>query len=194
MKEYHKPEVLNKLYHEIGMSMPQIGDKFGVDHTTIKYWMEKHDIPINSSGQRKTGKQKYHSAELLEELYHNQEMSTVEIADKFDVYHSTIQDWMKRNNIPTRPSTREKPPHLETDTRGYRRWRHEYNGKNDTVYVHRLLAVSEFGFDAVANMEIHHKNNCPLDNRLENIEVLSPSDHRRITVSNIPRDDEGNFL
>lgn len=49
---------------------------------------------------------------------------------------------------------------------------------NDTVLVHRLLAVSENGIDAVKDKHVHHKNGVPWDNRPKNIEVLSEAEHK----------------
>jgi len=63
----------------------------------------------------------------------------------------------------------------------YERWRHHYKGERDApVYVHRLLAVSEYGFDAVKNKEVHHKNGIKWDNRPENIELLTVEEHRQL--------------
>ena len=45
------------------------------------------------------------------------------------------------------------------------------------VLHHRLLAVAEYGFDAVVNKQVHHKNGIPWDNRPENIEPISQRDH-----------------
>jgi hypothetical protein len=45
--------------------------------------------------------------------------------------------------------------------------------------VHRLLAIAEHGTDAVAGQHVHHKNGIPFDNRPENLELLSPSEHSK---------------
>lgn len=45
------------------------------------------------------GKQPYHDEETLRELYHKQDMSLSEIADKFDVAESTIWSWLDRYDI-----------------------------------------------------------------------------------------------
>jgi len=50
---------------------------------------------------------------------------------------------------------------------------------SDYVPIHRLVAVAEYGFDAVVDKEIHHKNGMPWDNRPENLEPLSKEEHRR---------------
>jgi hypothetical protein len=48
------------------------------------------------------------------------------------------------------------------------------------LLVHRLLAIAEFGFDEVSGSVVHHKSNIPWDNRPENIEVMSKSEHHSL--------------
>ena len=73
---------------------------------------------------------------------------------------------------------------LQVQKRGYERWRHWHQGQRDApVYVHRLLAVAEYGFDAVKNKEVHHKNGIPWDNRPENIKVVGIKQHRQIEAN-----------
>jgi len=43
--------------------------------------------------------------------------------------------------------------------------------------IHRLIAVAEYGFDAVVGAEIHHKSGVGWDNRPSNIEPIEPGDH-----------------
>jgi len=53
------------------------------------------------------------------------------------------------------------------------------DGVQKKVYLHRLLAVSEWGLDAIAGSEIHHKNGIPWDNRVSNFEVVSRTEHMK---------------
>lgn len=46
------------------------------------------------------------------------------------------------------------------------------------VSHHRLLAVSEFGFDAVSENDVHHINGVEWDNRPNNLELMPHGDHR----------------
>ena len=68
---------------------------------------------------------------------------------------------------------------LRTDPDGYPRWHVSQSRaeKHRTLAVQRLLAVSEYGFDAVCGMQVHHKNKIPWDNRPENIELLGAAEH-----------------
>jgi len=68
------------------------------------------------------------------------------------------------------------------DHHGYERWRawNAESGNHDRLYVHRLLAVAEFGFETVNGMHVHHRNSLPWDNRPENLELLTNSEHRSL--------------
>jgi len=51
--------------------------------------------------------------------------------------------------------------------------------QSDSIAIHRLVAVAEYGFDCVANAEVHHINSIPWDNRPCNLIPLDQSEHRR---------------
>ena len=121
----------------------------------------------------------YHQKETLERLYWGEEMSLPDIGNKFGVSHVCILNWMNRHEIPRRERTAEKPPHFGKDDRGYERFVHVIGGERQQVYHHRLLAVAKYGFEAVRDRHVHHKNGCKYDNRLENIELLTNSEHAR---------------
>jgi transcriptional regulator with XRE-family HTH domain len=48
--KYQQEDVLKELYWEQELTLEQIGNKFGVDMTTIRNWMEKHGINRRYSG------------------------------------------------------------------------------------------------------------------------------------------------
>jgi len=72
---------------------------------------------------------------------------------------------------------------------GYELWSHDWKGSGRTFAVHRLLAVSEFGFDEVCGNVVHHKNGIKYDNRPGNIEVMTESEHSRLHNESITQDD-----
>jgi len=49
----------------------------------------------------------------------------------------------------------------------------------DYVPIHRLVAVAKYGFDAVENQQVHHRNGVRFDNRPENLGLMSNSEHQR---------------
>jgi hypothetical protein len=77
-----------------------------------------------------------------------------------------------------RPAT---PALYRTEWGGYERWL-AYNRTEgqDSCYVHRLVAVAEWGIEAVRDKDIHHKNGVPWDNRPENLEPLTRKEHREV--------------
>jgi len=77
---------------------------------------------------------------------------------------------------------KDASPTMWVGHKGYVRIRSEYLGEDYNVSVHRLLAVAEFGFDAVCDMEVHHKNGCKRDNRPANIELMTSEEHGRLSA------------
>ena len=128
---------------------------------------------------------KYKEKSVLQSLYHDDKLSSVEIAKKYDVDPATIRYWMDKYGIERRSYTRARElvgltelPSYTTTSNGYSAWQTQYKKNNHQVLEHRLLAVAKYGFDAVKGMQVHHKNCCKWDNRFENIELLSPSEHQ----------------
>jgi hypothetical protein len=139
-------------------------------------------MSTNKTTEGKSNGQSYRDGETLRELYHDEEMTIPEIADEFGVADSTIFRWIERNGIETRKRGTGKASYVpfDIDGHGYERWKDKDLGNDTTVRVHQLLAIScgaspyhLFGGDN----HIHHQNEIPWDNRPENIEVVTPSEH-----------------
>lgn len=128
----------------------------------------------------------WHDPDILEELYWEEGMSLLEIGDELGCSNTTVKRWMDRHDISTRTAPYHKPPCFHTDDRGYESWRHEIGDKEDQyrVRVHRLVAVAEYGFDAVVEMDIHHENGIPWDNRPCNVFPISHQDHGKLHGNN----------
>jgi len=67
----------------------------------------------------------------------------------------------------------------QIDQQGYNVVKTNIDGENIYLSLHRLLAVSEFGIDKVKDIDVHHKNNIPWDNRPSNLELMSRSEHMK---------------
>lgn len=118
----------------------------------------------------------------LRELYWDGGLSQTDLADRFGVSQRTIQYWMDKFGIETRsPGEALRVPWASFYTRpdGYEQWMAmDYQTrKQQPVYVHRLLAVAEYGTDAVAGKVVHHDNEVPWDNRAENIVLMEQGEH-----------------
>jgi hypothetical protein len=69
---------------------------------------------------------------------------------------------------------------MKTNGEGY-----EYVEDDDgnTMYLHRLLAMAEYGVDAVADMEVHHKVPVQWLNVPDNVEPLDPDVHSQMHLN-----------
>lgn len=175
-------DILRELYHEEGMSMREVADELDCNYATIYTWFQKHNIEHHN--QNEGGP--WQDEEELRRLYYEEKMSAVEISEHFDCGASTIEKWMNRFEFERRDigeirrrSSRYGTTHAgyQTESDGYVRVRSHFNKTTLQAYLHRLLAVSEYGYDAVAEKHVHHKNHIPWDNRPENIELVKPGEH-----------------
>lgn len=126
----------------------------------------------------------YKDRDELARLYRDEHLSTYQIAKQFDVTPRTILDWLERHGIDRRKPCHERPPCLVSTKEGYERWEHEHDGDQWHVSVHRLLAVAEYGFDAVCDNDVHHRNHVPWDNRPSNVEPLDHGEHGKYHANN----------
>ena len=65
----------------------------------------------------------------------------------------------------------------------------QYDGDSEFVYSHRLLAVAEYGIDAVKDKDIHHETGWGLDNRPDAISLMEPEEH-----IHLHRSDESEYV
>lgn len=138
----------------MGPSCPICSECFRDSRRVSHHIGTVHDVP-------------WQDEETLRRFHQRYGMSGRQIADVLGCSAATVPRWLNRYNIFTPVSLSTTPD------KGYEKCR---NG-DDTVYVHRLLAVAEYGFDAVCDNIVHHKNGIPWDNRRENIEVMPQPKH-----------------
>lgn len=128
----------------------------------------------------------YRDKGTLRRLYHDEGMSQSEIADELGCGIASVSRWMNKHNIKartyaetTKSRARRIPAHYHTNNRGREVWVDNTGGEYNIVLVHRLLAVAEYGFEAVADNHIHHKKNIPWLNTPDNIVPKDPGEHLR---------------
>lgn len=133
----------------------------------------------------------WQDAEKLETLYVERGMSTTEVGDKLGTSSGVISKWLDRHGIDTRSISEamtrhhgQRPLPFQTTHQGYEAWKGMVDGENVWVGVHRLAAVAWFGFDAVADGLVHHENDIPWDNRGENLQPMTRSEHNKVHIRN----------
>lgn len=124
----------------------------------------------------------YRDESKLRELYVEQDHSMEELAERFDVSAKTISNWCDKFGIKTGGKGAGSPYEISyfLSSHGYVRIENEHKRKRDTIRSHRLIAVAEYGFDAVCGMDVHHKNEIKWDNRPSNLELLTREEHNRL--------------
>lgn len=194
--DYQNADDLRELYHGESMNLSEVADVTGCSITTVADWMERHGIPRRKSGpgNQPTGDEPdkaidHTDRDVLRDLYIDKGLSLTEIASRSTVTHQTIRHHLIQNGIERRSRKEgleqafsDKPAYYMQASNGYQTWKDRQSGRY--MSVHRLLAIAEYGFDAVEGNVVHHKNGVRWDNRPENIEVMTPSEHAKHHVEN----------
>jgi hypothetical protein len=103
-------------------------------------------------------------------MYHERGLPTEEIGELAGITGRAVRYAMEKHGIPRRSASEAKttahltaPVPIEQNHDGYVMWTHTHRKERERVYVHRLLAVAKFGFDAVRDKDVHHLNGCKFD-------------------------------
>lgn len=144
--------------------------------------------------------------ELLERLYHDEGLSTFQIADRFeDADQSSVLYQFRKHDIETR-SVGEgiRNRYASNLTINLQQGRIQYFfdafGETHTFLNAQLVALLDHPPEKVFGdgTHVHHKNHMPFDDRPENIEVLTDSEHvsyhKKLEAPNRERNDEGDFV
>ena len=130
-------------------------------------------------------KAEWNDRDWLYERYVEKEQSTIKMAEIAGCCDETIRKALKKHGIETRSMSESQRirrmgdhPCFYTSEDGYEIVVNCHRGERYNLSLHRLLAVSEYGFDAVKGMEVHHINEVKWDNRPDNIELMTSSEHR----------------
>jgi len=122
--------------------------------------------------------------DTLHRLYWGEKKSISQIADMTNMSNHAVRNQMENHGINRRSDSRgakirlrKRHPEFRTGDFGYNLVISRCDGERSQVKLSRLLAVAEYGFDAVEGKHVHHKNKIPWDDRPENIELLEPSEH-----------------
>lgn len=171
-KKHHNPEWLEKKYWDDDLDQSEIAEICGVTPSTISRLMNDLDVP--------TSFYEYVNRKELKELYYDKMYSLRDIGEKYSVGGETVRTAFDYHDVETRNRLeyqKYQHPRMYTDVHGYEVVIEGSYGKNDNLKIHRLIAVMEHGSDKVKDMHVHHKNNNSWDNRVENLELMTPKEH-----------------
>lgn len=141
-----------------------------------------------SAYQSSDGRKPWENAELLKELYRTQQMTAKEVGEELGCSRTTICRKLRKYDIEIRggPGFYRGYQYVPLGYKGggYPAWRHSYDGELRSVPVHQLLAIAEganphelFGD---RELVVHHRNGVKWDNRPDNLEVFSASEHGNV--------------
>lgn len=98
-------EILEQLYWGEWLNYEKIGERLGVDFTTIPYWLKKFDIPRRTLWETRRGPGWVDpDPEIIAHLYEAENMSTESVGKLFKVSDTYIKSVLHKKQIPLRKS------------------------------------------------------------------------------------------
>lgn len=94
-------ELMRELYVGKELSTHDIAERFGCHPSTVKTWLDKHDISTRPSGREKKS-EKLSSEAWLRRAYWGEEMSLSEIGEVVGRSPQNVGRWMDKFDIPRR--------------------------------------------------------------------------------------------
>lgn len=193
-------QTLRNLYSEKGLPQTEIAERFGCNRSTVKRWLDKFGIDTN--GVELPGRyvivQYFEDGKSLYDLADQYGCSPSKIKRHFEKYgisRRSKSEAAKLNEIPevlvdsgaperVYEEMRSQPANLTVTLDGHLMWRIPSDEKYHAIGVHRIVALAN-GEDphkvfSGGEYHVHHKNGVPWDNRPENLEVLTKSEHHSL--------------
>ena len=160
-----------------GFSIPKVSNKVGLSRSAVRYWVKKKGmLREKGDGIRLAG--------ILGNLSHNKG-KTIEMSDE---WKENIRKGKLRHGETHAKGTTKKPNGYIEVTRGVNKGRSE----------HVVIIENKIGRRLQKNECVHHINGIRHDNRIENLQLMTRSEHARLhAIENInqrERDEKGRLL
>lgn len=181
-RAWEDPDRLHDLYWDEGLSIKEVADRLDTGRDIIHKWMVRLDVPRRRNG---VSHEYWYDEAVLRELYGTRGLSQREISNKFGVAPSTVGEAMADLGIEARgvleaasAANRVQRCYFRTK-RGYEIAGSRCGESTHEMMIHQLVAVAEYGFDAVVDRVVHHRNEFSWDNRPANLVPMTDSEHKR---------------
>lgn len=208
-KPYQDEDWLREQYVEKGRTVTDIAEQFDMTNPGITHWMDKYGIERRSNKEAQKPDKPYTDEEWLLEQYLEKENSLHDIAAECDVTGAVILKWARRFDIPRRNTTDHFKNNEVTTAYvsgdfgglpgGYIRYQARVPNTDTpkSVHEHQLVMLRE-GADphkvfSDGEYNIHHKNGIKWDNREENLELITATEHRKHHNKDRERTDTGEY-
>jgi transposase/predicted RNA-binding Zn-ribbon protein involved in translation (DUF1610 family) len=112
IKPLRDPDWLRSQYWEKGRTASEIAEECGVYDSTVNRWLDRHGIDRKGQSVARSGEsvRKLEDPDWLYNQYHEQGLSTPDIAEKYGVTPACVGDWMDRHGIDRRGRKGEDNP------------------------------------------------------------------------------------
>lgn len=195
---------LREWYVTRGKTSREIAEELGCGKKAVLRQLEEHGIGKRSNRKRADDERAY-DGEYLRTQYADKQKSSRQIASELGCSKDTILRQLDAHGIErrdtataTKLATDPGHPIFYTNQKGYELTSATDVRDKQPVGIHRLVAVANgadpqelFTGSKSGGLQVHHKNRIPWDNRPENLELLSKSDHQKEHMSDFTRQENG---